>query len=85
MKNIKKAQNKQSKYFDKKHGAGSPFVVGAPVLKKNLLRKKKRDGSLDFRWEGPFKISKSLGRGLYKLEEINGGMVRVNVHICSEL
>ena len=39
MKNIKKAQNKQSKYYDKKHGAGSSFVVGAPVLKKNFLRK----------------------------------------------
>ena len=40
MKNIRKAQNKQSKYYDKKHGAGSSFVVGAPVLKKNFLRKK---------------------------------------------
>ena len=31
MKNIKKLR-KQSKYYNKKHGAGSSFVVGAPVL-----------------------------------------------------
>ena len=76
-KNIAKAQDKQSRDYDLKHGAGSSLNVGSTVLKKNFLRKRKRGGSRVFRWEGPFVISKSLGKGLYKLQEQNGSKVSI--------
>ena len=38
--NITKAQEKQKKYYDSKHGAASCFNVGSIVLKKDFRRKK---------------------------------------------
>ena len=63
MKNIAKAQDKQSRDYDLKHGAGSSLNVGSTVLKKNFLRKRKRGGCLEFRWDGPFEYPNRLERG----------------------
>ena len=38
-------------------------------------RKKRRGGKLDFLWEGLFMIVASLGKGLFKLQEVNGAKV----------
>ena len=66
--NIQKAQEKQKILYDKKHNVAAAFSVGSVVLKKDFRRKKRRGGKLDFCWEGPYTITKSLGRGLYCLE-----------------
>ena len=63
--NIAKAQKKQKEYYDKKQC----------WLKKDFTRKKRKGGKLDYRWNGPYKIIASIGRGLFKLEEINNGKV----------
>ena len=73
-KNIKAAQIKQKNHYDKKHGAQS-FSIGSVVVKTDFTRKKRRGGKLDLRWKGPFVITASLGRGLYKLKEVNGSKV----------
>jgi hypothetical protein len=81
---ILKAQKKQKEYYDKKHKTDLCFNVGSLVLKKDFRRKKRRGGKLDFRWNGPYKIVSSLGRGLFKLEENSSGKIvdRVNgVHL----
>lgn len=68
--NILAAQQKQKKHYDRVHGANSEvFNVGAKVLKKDFRRKKRRGGKLDYRWEGPFSIATSLGKGLFKLKD----------------
>ena len=70
--NIEKEQDKQSQHYDKKHGAGSSFIKGGSiVLKKNFLRKKNT-------W-WLFLIIKSLGKGLFKLQEIDGSKVNLNI------
>ena len=57
------------------------FSVGAVVLKKDFLRKKRKGGKLDAKWVGPYKIAK----GLYRLECVNDStkvISRVNgVHL----
>ncbi len=73
--NIDKAQAKQKEYYDQKHGAASCFGVGSVVLKKDFRRKKRRGRKLDYRWLGPYTITESLGKSLFQLKEINGGMV----------
>ena len=73
--NIEQAQKKQKLYYDRKHGAGACFSVGATVLKKDFRRKKRRGGRLDYRWEGPFQITALLGKGLYRLKKISGSKV----------
>ena len=73
--NIGMAQQKQKHYYDAKHGAASCFTVGDAVLKKDFQRKKRRGGKLDYRWEGPFTITASVGKGLFKLERISSKQV----------
>ena len=67
--NIKKAQAKQKKYYDRLHNVGACFEVGSAVLMKDFRRKKRKGGKLDYRWIGPYKITKSLGKGLFRLQE----------------
>ena len=67
--NIAKAQEKQKAYYDRKHGAGASCEV------EDFNRKKRRGGCLDFRWKGPYTIVASLGKGLYRLKEVNGEKV----------
>ena len=73
--NIGMAQQKQKQYYDAKHGASSCFTVGDAVLKKDFRRKKRRGGKLDYRWEGPFVITASIGKGLFKLQGISSKQV----------
>ena len=73
--NIQAAQKKQKEYYDRKHGAASCFTVGSTVLKKDFRRKKRKGGKLDYRWEGPYTITASHGKGLYQLKEVNGDKV----------
>ena len=57
-------------------------IASLSVLKKDFTR---RGGKLDYRWEGPFIITKSLGKGLYQLKEQNGSKVCNRgyiVHAC---
>ena len=60
------AQQKQAVY-DCKHQP-EVFTIGAVVLKKDFTRKKRKGGKLDAKWTGPYKVAKSLGRGLYRLQ-----------------
>ena len=73
--NIGQAQQKQKLYYDRKHGAGASYQVGALVKLKDFNRKKRKGGCLDFRWKGPYTITASLGKGLYRLKEQNGEKV----------
>ena len=78
--NVAKAQAKQKKYYDSKHGAGASYKLDALVLKRDFLRSKRKGGKLDPKWLGPYRISKVLGKGLYSLTHCKGGrnVKRVN-------
>nr|XP_047142905.1 uncharacterized protein LOC124817139 [Hydra vulgaris] len=69
-KNIETAQEKQKLHYNKKHANPFVYAIGSKVLIKDFLRKKRKDGKLDFRWLGPFCILKNLGKGSYLLQEI---------------
>lgn len=83
--NIGKAQKKQKKDYDKRHCCPETFKVGAMVLRKDMTRKKRKEGKLDEKWTGPFVITASLGRGLYQLRHHSNPAItipRVNgVHL----
>lgn len=78
-KNIKTAQAKQKRNYDQKHNVAKCFSVGSNVLLKDFNRKKRKGGKLDFRWRGPFVITSSLGRGLFKLKELHGTKVSIYI------
>ena len=69
--NIICAQQKQKEVYDRKHHQPDVYAVGALVLKKDFTRKKRKEGKLDSKWVGPYKITKALGKGLYRLEDVN--------------
>ena len=77
-KNIQTAQAKQKRNYDQKHNVAECFGVGSTVLLKDFNRKKHKGGKLDFRWQGPFVIVSSLGRGLFKLKDLNGTKASVS-------
>ena len=70
-KNIMRAQKKQKEAYDKKHHCPEVFEVGRLVMKKDFTWKKRKGGKLDPKWLGPYRISKNLGRGLYRLQELS--------------
>ena len=76
--NIANAQAKQKRYYDQRHGAAACFGVGSFVLKKDFTRSKRKGGKLDYRWQGPFVITATLGKGLFRLKEAAGDKVSCN-------
>ena len=69
--NIEQAQKKQKEYYDLKHSAATCFNVGLWSSRKT--RKRRKGGKLDCRWEGPYVISTSLGKGLFKRQGTEWG------------
>ena len=68
--NILVAQKKQKEEYDRKHANPERYHIGALVLKKNFLRKKKKGGKLDERFTGAYKIAKILPNGVYLIESV---------------
>ncbi|KAL5515510.1 hypothetical protein EMCRGX_G000684 [Ephydatia muelleri] len=66
-KNIKVAQIKYKKQYDKKHAKPSEFYIGQLVLKKDFTRKKTKGGKLSCRYVGPFTITRVKSRGVFEL------------------
>ena len=54
------------------------YAVGEKMLVKDFNRKKRKGGKLDYRWKGPYIITKSLGRGLYSLKATDDSNVNIN-------
>ena len=81
--NVENAQKKQKQYYDRKHASGDLFTVGSLVLKKDFRRKRRRGGKMDYRWQGPFKITSVLGKGLYSLKEIDGNQVILTAFVLN--
>ena len=70
--NILAAQKRQKEQYDRKHSSNPVvFAVGSldQVLEKDFTRKKCAGGKLDHKWLGPFRVSHTLGRGLFRLED----------------
>ena len=68
-------QVNQKEYFDHKHANPAAYNVGAKVLKKDFLRKKRKGGKMDTRFVGPYIITKNVGKGLYALQLVQNPSV----------
>ena len=78
--NIKEAQKKQKEVYDRKHTDPPKFAVGTIVLKKDFRRKKRKGGCLDYRWVGPYKILKDVGKGFYFIQNVDNEKNPVRIH-----
>jgi len=73
-KNIEAAQTKQKQCYDLKHKAPS-YKVRDKVLKFNRRRETRMGDKLMRRYSGPYEIVEVLGRGVYRLKEIDGDKI----------
>ena len=68
--NIKKQQERQKELYDRKHARPNAFAVRERVLRKDFTRKKRRDGKTNHCYQGPFVITKNLGKEFYRLQDV---------------
>ena len=83
---LEKMYNTLSTYNFQKITTADPFItsyvflflqIGARVLKKDFLRRKRKGGKMDPQWLGPYEVTKDLGKGFYTLSDPNTGVVFV--------
>ena len=65
---------------DRKH---QPQVIpeGTEVLLENTYQKQRKGGKMDPLWLGPYTIHRNLGKGLYKLKNKEGKLVKKKANI----
>ena len=52
--------------------------MGSTVLRKDFTRKKQKGGKLDYKCLGPYRITHSIGRRIYRLQLIADPKKTVN-------
>ena len=71
--NIKKAQEKQQKDYNKRHSTlPSTLPVGSKVLLQNLKRQDRKGGKFTYKWIGPYTIESISKTGLCALTNQKG-------------
>ena len=78
---IKKSQENQKKYHDKKYKIKQgEFNIGEKVLYYNAAKEKQWTGKLDEKWKGPYYIHEILVNGSYKIKELTGQVLKTPVN-----
>ncbi|GJR85234.1 reverse transcriptase domain-containing protein [Tanacetum coccineum] len=77
-----KSKAKMEKYYNSKV-CGTSFKPGDMVYRNNDASHAKDGGKLGPKWEGPYKVTKSLGRGAYKLKDCQGNELPRTWNICN--
>ena len=71
--NIKKAQAKQKKNYNKRHNTPpSTLPIGSKVLLQNLKRQDRKGGKFTYKWIGPYTIESISKTGLCALTNQKG-------------
>ncbi|GJV93266.1 hypothetical protein Tco_1541079 [Tanacetum coccineum] len=66
-----KSKAKVEKYYNSKV-RNTSFKPGDLVYRSNDASRAKEVGKLGPKWEGPYKVTKALGKGAYKLRDRDG-------------
>lgn len=77
--NVKKSQENQKKYHDKKIKTKT-FTIGEKVLYYKAAKEKQWSGKLEEKWKGPYYIHEVLMNGAYRLKDYEGNVVKVPVN-----
>ncbi|GKA28412.1 reverse transcriptase domain-containing protein [Tanacetum coccineum] len=77
-----KSKAKMEKYYNSKVRSTS-FKPGDMVYRSNDASHAKDGGKLGPNWEGPYKVTESLGKGAYKLKDYKGNELSRTWNICN--
>jgi len=77
---IEKSQEKQKKIHDEKI-IEDKFEIGDKVLLKDSAKEKQWSGKLSQKWKGPYYIHQIIGKGAYKLRDMDGKVLKATRNI----
>ncbi|GKB01233.1 reverse transcriptase domain-containing protein [Tanacetum coccineum] len=77
-----KSKKKMEKYYNSRV-RGTSFKPGDMVYRSNEASHAKDEGKLGPKWEGPYEVKESLGKGAYKLKDRKGNEMPRTWNICN--
>ncbi|GKD27849.1 reverse transcriptase domain-containing protein, partial [Tanacetum coccineum] len=77
-----KSKKKMEKYYNSRV-RGTSFKPGDMVYRSNEASHAKDEGKLGPKWEGPYEVKESLGKGAYKLKDRKGNEIPRTWNICN--
>ncbi|GJR70154.1 reverse transcriptase domain-containing protein [Tanacetum coccineum] len=77
-----KSKKKMEKYYNSRV-RGTSFKPGDMVYRSNEASHAKDGGKLGPKWEGPYEVKESLGKGAYKLKDRKGNDMPRTWNICN--
>ncbi|GJZ82320.1 reverse transcriptase domain-containing protein [Tanacetum coccineum] len=77
-----KRKKKMEKYYNSRV-RGTSFKPGKMVYRSNEASHAKDGGKLGPKWEGPYEVKESLGKGAYKLKDRKGNDMPRTWNICN--
>ncbi|GJZ14113.1 reverse transcriptase domain-containing protein [Tanacetum coccineum] len=77
-----KSKKKMEKYYNSRV-RGTSFKPGEMVYRSNEASHAKDGGKLGPKWEGPYEVKESLGKGAYKLKDRKGNEIPRTWNICN--
>ncbi|GJX36170.1 reverse transcriptase domain-containing protein [Tanacetum coccineum] len=77
-----KSKTKMEKYYNSRV-RGTSFRPGDMVYRSNDASHARDGGKLGPKWEGPYEVAESLGKGAYKLKDCKGNKLPRTWNICN--
>ncbi|GJU83515.1 hypothetical protein Tco_1285880 [Tanacetum coccineum] len=77
-----KSKTKMEKYYNSRV-RGTSFKTGDVVYHSNDASHARDGGKLRPKWEGPYEVAESLGKGAYKLKDCKGNELPRTWNICN--
>ncbi|GKA02293.1 reverse transcriptase domain-containing protein [Tanacetum coccineum] len=77
-----KSKTKMEKYYNSRV-CGMSFKTGDMVYRNNDASHARDGGKLGPKWEGPYEVAESLGKGAYKLKDCKGNELPRTWNICN--
>ncbi|GKC05187.1 reverse transcriptase domain-containing protein [Tanacetum coccineum] len=77
-----KSKTKMKKYYNSRV-RGTSFKPGDMVYRSNDASHVRDGGKLGPKWEGPYEVAESLGKGAYKLKDYKGNELPPTWNICN--
>nr|GEW25726.1 reverse transcriptase domain-containing protein [Tanacetum cinerariifolium] len=77
-----KSKAKMEKYYNARVRSTS-FCPKDLVYRNNESSRAKDGGELGPKWEGPYEVTKALGKGVYKLRDRNGNTLSRTWNVCN--
>nr|GEX20449.1 reverse transcriptase domain-containing protein [Tanacetum cinerariifolium] len=79
---VARSKAKMEKYYNFKV-RNTSFKLGDLVYRNNDVSHAEDGGKLGPKWEGPYEVTKALGKGAYKLRDRNGNLFPRTWNVCN--